>query len=122
MKETHIIEALDNSPLAGLGESELRSMLAHVQSCAPCRRAYEASRLSTLLIEERAAQTIEPSPFFQTRVLATWREQQANNSVSALSRWWRSAGALVSSLALTTAALAAFSFLAPAVGSSTAPE
>jgi hypothetical protein len=118
MKETHIIDILDNSPLAGLTESELLTVRSHAAGCLPCRRAYEAAQLSTLLVRERAAETIEPSPFFQTRVLAALREQQ--NNVPVLSRLWKSAGALVSSLAMTTAALAALSFLVPGAG--TSPE
>jgi hypothetical protein len=115
MKEKHIIEILENSPLAGLTESEVLTIRTHTESCDACRTAYEAAQLSTLLIKERAAETIEPSPFFQTRVLAALRERQANN-IPILSRLWKSAGVLVSSMALTTAALAAFSFLAPGAG------
>lgn len=118
MKEKHVIEILENSPLAGLTESELLTVRSHAESCLPCRRAYEAAQLSTLLIKERTAETIEPSPFFQTRVLAALREQQAGSSVPVLSRLWKSAGALVSTMALTTAALAALSFLAPAAATS----
>lgn len=116
MKEKHVIGILENSPLASLTESELLTVRSHVENCLPCRRAYEAAQLSTLLIRERAAEIIEPSPFFQTRVLAALREQQIN--VPVLSRLWKSAGALVSTMALTTAALAAFSFLAPGAGTS----
>jgi hypothetical protein len=118
MKETHIIEILENSPLASLSESELLTIGSHSETCLPCRRAYEAAQLSTLIIKERAAETIEPSPFFQTRVLAALREQQAGNNVPVLSRLWKSAGVLVSSMALTTAALAALSFLAPGAATS----
>ena len=120
MKEKHIIDILDNSSLGSLTESEVLEIRAHAESCPPCRRAYEAAQLSTLLIKERAAETIEPSPFFQTRVLAALREQQTN--VPVLSRLWKSAGGLVSAMTLTTAALAAFSFLAPGAGTGTSQE
>ena len=120
MKETHIIEILDNSPLASLTESELLTVRGHAEGCLPCRRAYEAAQLSTLLIKERAAETVGPPPFFQTRVLAALRERQNNAPV--LSRLWKSAGALVSAMALTTAALAAFSFLTPGAGTVTSQE
>lgn len=122
MNETHIIKILENLPLASLTESQLLTVRSHAEVCLPCGRAYEAARLATLLVKERAAETIEPSPFFQTRVLAALREQQANNSVPVFSRLWKSAGALVSSMALTTAALAAFSFLAPGAGDGTTQE
>jgi anti-sigma-K factor RskA len=46
--------------------------------------------------------------------MAAWREQQAVESVPAMLRLWRSARALVSSMAVTTAALAALSFMLPA--------
>jgi anti-sigma-K factor RskA len=46
--------------------------------------------------------------------MAAWREQQAVESVPAMLRLWRSARALVSSMAVTTAALAALTFMLPA--------
>ena len=49
--------------------------------------------------------------FFQTRVLAAMRERQAGSS---LWRMWKSAGALVSAMAVTVAALATLTFVAPA--------
>jgi len=113
MKEKHIIDMLDNAPLASLSESEVETIRAHTHNCEVCRHAYEAAQLSTLVIKERTAETIEPSPFFQTRVLAALRERQASSNVPVFSRLWKSAGVLVSSMALTTAALAAFSFLVP---------
>lgn len=120
MKEKHVIGILENSPLASLTENELLTVRSHAEGCLPCRRAYEAAQLSALLIKERAAEEIEPSPFFQTRVLAALRERQ--NNVPILSRLWKSAGALVSGMALTTAALATFSFLAPGAGTGTSQE
>jgi len=119
MKEKHIIYMLEKGPLASLTESEVRMINAHAEICSACRSAYEAARTSTLLIKERAAETIEPSPFFHTRVLAAWRERQASDNVPAFSRLWKTAGALVSSMALTTAALGALSFLAPGAGPGT---
>jgi hypothetical protein len=46
--------------------------------------------------------------------LAALREQQAVESVPAMLRLWKSARALVSSMAVTTAALAALTFVFPA--------
>lgn len=114
MKDKHIIEVLDNSSILSLSESELSEVQAHVRDCVSCRGAYEAARLSAIVLQSRAQMTIEPSPFFQTRVMAAWREQQAMESVPAMWRLWGSAKALVSSMAVTTAALAALSFMMPA--------
>ena len=122
MKDRHIIEILENTPLARLTEQEVMTVRVHAESCSTCRRAYEAAQLSTLAIKERAAETIDPSPFFQTRVLAALREQQASSNMPAFWRLWRSAGVLVSSMAATTAALAALSLLAPGPSTSTSEE
>jgi anti-sigma factor ChrR (cupin superfamily) len=119
MKKNHIIELLERGPLSSLTENELRAISTHTEICPACHQAYEAARISTLLVKERAAETMEPSPFFQTRVLAALREQQANNKVPAFWRLWKTAGALVSSMALTTAALAVLSFVVPGAGTVT---
>jgi hypothetical protein len=119
VKDKHIIDILENAPLADLTESESTLIRTHVEGCATCHRAYQAAQLSALLIKERTAEAIDPSPFFHTRVMAAWREQQAVERAPVLGRLWKSAGAFVSSLAVTTAALAAFSFLAPSSGTTT---
>ena len=109
----HITEILDRASIAALSESELNEVRAHVPECMSCRDAYEAARLSAVAIKNRAHAVIEPSPFFQTRVMAALREQQAVESVPAMLRLWRSAKALVSTMAVTTAALAVVSFMQP---------
>ena len=114
MKENHIIELIESVPLANLTNEQLVMVRAHSEACESCSRAYEAARLSTLAIKERVAVDFEPSPFFQTRVMAALREQQARESVPAIVRLWKSARVLVSSMAVTTAALAALSFVVPA--------
>jgi predicted anti-sigma-YlaC factor YlaD len=113
MKDEHITNMLDNTPLAGLGESELAAIRAHTGACPECRRAFEAAQVSALLLRERVAETFEPAPFFQTRVLAALRERRAATETSALRRLWQATGALVSSMAVTVAALAILTFIGP---------
>ncbi len=115
MKDTHIISLLESVPLAGLSDSEMAIVRAHTADCLECRRAFEAAQISALLLRERAAEEIEPSPFFQTKVLAALRERQAATEESASSLWrlWKATGALVSGMAVTVAALAVFTFVAP---------
>lgn len=112
MKDKHIIELFESVPFSKLSADQMTLVTAHVQSCDDCRSAYEAARVTDVLLKERASVVVEPSPFFQTRVIAALRERQVER-VPALLRLWRSAGALVSSMAVTTAALAALSFLVP---------
>jgi anti-sigma-K factor RskA len=104
---------LDGAGLAGLGEEELAAVRAHAEGCAECARAYAAARLSVSLLEARAAEASEPSPFFQTRVLAALRERQAAGEAWSFGRLWKAAGILVSSMAATVAVLAALTFVAP---------
>jgi len=113
MKDEHIIELLDSAPFGSFSEEQLIVVRDHTQICVDCAEAYRAVVISSAVIKERVQATIEPSPFFQTRVLAALREQQAAENVPVLSRLWKSAGALVSSMAVTTAALAALSFIVP---------
>ena len=114
MKDTHITEVLDNAALASLSPSEFDEIRAHAQNCTACGSAWAAAQVSAVMIRERAQVAVEPSPFFQTRVMAAWREQQAAESVPALVRLWRSSRALVSSMALATVALGALSFMVSA--------
>ncbi len=114
MNDKHITEVLDEVALASLSRSDLDEMRAHARECEPCGSAFAAAQLSTRMMKARAQVVIEPSPFFQTRVMAALREQQAVESVPAFLRLWKSARALVSSMAVTTAALAALSFMVSA--------
>lgn len=114
MRDEHIIQMLEREPLSGLNEGELAAVRAHAEGCPACGLAYEAARLSELMLRERAAQAVEPPPFFQTRVMAALRERRAGKESWSLPRLWKAAGALVSSMAVTVAALAALTLLGPA--------
>ena len=114
MRDEHIKKLLDEAPLSSLGEREVAAVRAHTETCAECRRAFEAAQASTLMLKARTAEAFEPSPFFQTRVLAALRERRGTEEERwTLGRLWKSAGLLVSTLAATTAALAVFTFVAP---------
>src|SRR5437764_13772616 len=106
MRDEHIKAMLDTTPLDQMSESELAAVRSHAAQCKECARALEAARVSLLLLKERAAAGVEPSPFFQTRVLAALRERQSANEAWSLGRLWRAAGVLFSTMAATVAALA----------------
>ena len=113
MRDEHIKKLLDEAPLSSLGRAELAAVRAHAEGCAGCRRAFEAAQVSSLMLRARAAEGVEPSPFFQTRVLAALRERRAAEEGWTLARLWKSAGLLVSSMAATVAALLVLTFVAP---------
>lgn len=109
MSEQHITSMLENTRFGSLSESDLSRIRAHTVSCADCARAYRVASVSASLLENRMAETFEPSPFFHTRVLAAVREKQ-NEGSAAFSRLWRAAGALVSSMAAAVVLFAVLSF------------
>src|SRR5689334_17254324 len=113
MRDEHIKRMLEEAPFSSLSEGELERARAHAGACADCRRAFDAAQVSSLMLKARAASEFEPSPFFQTRVLAQLRERRAAEEGWTLARLWKSAGLLVSSMAATVAALAVFTFVAP---------
>ena len=113
MREGHIKDTLDRTPLAALGEEELAAIRSHAEACGECARAYAAARAAASLLEARASEAFEPSPFFQTRVLAALRERQAAGEAWSLGRLWKAAGLLVSSMAATVAVLLALTFVGP---------
>jgi hypothetical protein len=113
MREQHIKGIIEGAPLGSLSEGELEAVRAHAARCAECGRAFAAARVSAELLRARAAETFEPSPFFQTRVLAALRARRAEEEAPVFSRLWRAAGALASSMVATVALLAGLTFVAP---------
>jgi predicted anti-sigma-YlaC factor YlaD len=99
MQETHIINMIEQSGVAGLSEIEVAKIEIHIALCADCRRAYRAAQVSGDLLRARAAESVEASPFFSTRVMAALRERELSPELPALLRMWRAAGALVSVMA-----------------------
>lgn len=117
----HIITLIENTPFAGLSDDDLSSIRSHTAECTGCRSAFEAAYVASMMLKDRAAEACKPSPFFQTRVLATLRERQAADETWSLSKLWRSAGALASSMAATVALLFVLTFAIPATQESTTP-
>jgi hypothetical protein len=115
MKSEHIINLIESGPLDDLKESDLVTVRAHASSCTSCNEAFQAARISALLLKEHAAEKFEPTPFFQTRVLAALRERQ--NEQWSWSRIWQATGALASSMVATVAAIAVLTFVIPGLHS-----
>lgn len=112
MNDKHIISLIENTSFGSISESDLETIRAHAAECHSCASAFAAARLAFVMLQERTSETVEPSPFFQTRVMAHLRERQAA-SVWSWDRIWRAAGALASSMVATVAALAVLTFVIP---------
>jgi predicted anti-sigma-YlaC factor YlaD len=118
MKETHILEILDETGFAALHTDARRrkTVEAHCTVCADCRQAFDAARVSAALLNVRAARAAsEPSAFFQSKVLRAIRESQnlPSNPIEAFRRWWQASFPLVCSMLLIVITLAVLTMLAP---------
>lgn len=114
MKNEHILDILDEKAFAELGEAEMSFLKAHAARCADCFQAFEAARLSSVLLRTHAAAPLEPPPFFQTRVMANLREKQAKiNPFAALARLWKASASLVVMMMAFVAVLVALTIFAP---------
>ena len=122
MRDKHIISLIESVPLSRLRAEDLATIISHAKVCSECRQAFEAAQVSGILLKERALETIEPAPFFPTKVLAALRERQTENELWAWSRMWRAAGALASSMAVTVAILAVLNFVMPGSQKDSGPQ
>jgi hypothetical protein len=114
MRNEHILDILDAKAFGEFNQAERNSIENHAAHCRSCRQAYEAAKISSVLLKTGAAQYFEPSPFFQTRVLANLREKQVKiNPLSAFARIWRASGTLVVMMITTVFALIALTVFAP---------
>lgn len=114
MKNEHILDILDEKAFAELDEAEMSFIKAHAAQCVDCFQAFEAARISSVLLKTHAAASVEPSPFFQTRVMANLREKQAKiNPFAALTRLWRASASLVVMMMTMVVALIALTIFAP---------
>lgn len=114
MKEKHIIGLLENTSFGSISGADLKLIEVHAAECDSCAHAFTATRVAAAMLRERTAESFEPSPFFQTRVMAHWRERQAEASNAwSWIRVWRAAGALASLMVAAVVALAVFTFVVP---------
>jgi hypothetical protein len=121
MKNEHILDILDEKSFADFDEAEMSFIKAHAAQCVDCFQAFEAARISSVLLKTHAAESFEPSPFFQARVMANLREKQAKiNPFAALTRLWKASASLVVMMITMVVALIALTIFAPNLNSSSA--
>jgi len=113
MRDEHIIALLDSDRFGSWSSNETTRIEVHVAQCEDCRHAYAVARAATVLLHARAAESIEPPPFFSTRVMALVREQQNGPSLLDLIKLWKTARGLVLSAASLIVLLGGLTFLTP---------
>lgn len=119
MRDKHIILLLDSNRFGSLSGPESSRIEAHITHCVGCRQAYAAAKAAATLLTSRAAETIEPSAFFSTRVMHRIREQQNAPSLLDLLTMWRAARSFVLSALSVVILLAGLTFLTPTSGDQT---
>ncbi len=97
MRDNHVLNILEKKGLQDLSAEEHAAVLEHTRCCGRCLRAYRIAQISKSLLVERALESMEPSPFFQARVMAALRNKEAPDQRLFI-RVWRAAGTLMTAL------------------------
>lgn len=121
MKNQHIIGILEEQPLHRLSDSQRATIEAHLVNCLDCLPAYQAAVMSAELLQARANEIIEPTPFFKTRVMAALRERQAEQAFSFLAMW-RATRAVIASMVVGVAILLTLNFYIGGIPSTALPN
>lgn len=98
MRDNHITRLLEDRPVGSLTEAELEVVKTHTAVCSECLNAYMAAQASLGLLQERASVVVEPTPFFETRVLAAIRERNLAPARIEFLNLWRTTRPLVASM------------------------
>src|SRR5262245_24730986 len=111
MTESHIIDLLEERPLASLRAAELDVVKAHTAECSDSLRAYDAATASLRLLQERRSAIIDPPPSFQTKVMAAIREQNRTPQRLGFSSLWQTVRPLVAAMGAFVGLLLVLTFL-----------
>ena len=112
MRDKHIIDLIGERPVNDLSAAEIARANEHTIHCAECRLAFEAAIMSSRMLRGRAGAVIEPSPFFQTRVLSAIRERDLSPHPFGFRKIWQTARIPVASMTAIVVMLVALT-LAP---------
>ncbi|MBA2605691.1 MAG: hypothetical protein H0U96_02340 [Acidobacteria bacterium] len=115
MKNRHIKKIIDQSGFANLSDKDLAVINAHITDCQACRQAFQAARISSVLLRAQSVDNATvPSPFFQAKVLNALREKQNSiKEVGAFLRWWQASAMMIGLMLMLVAVLAALTVVAP---------
>jgi len=115
MSTKHIIKILDEADVSTLSSEDIKRISAHTAVCQNCRSAFQAARISSVLLKNSVVNdSPAPMPFFQAKVLNAWREKQnLPQPIAAFRRWWQASAAMVCAMILMVGGLISFSIMMP---------
>jgi hypothetical protein len=114
MKNGHISDLIENNGVAGLNATDKALVESHVAECAACADAFRKLEVANVLIRTRLMESIEPSPFFSTRLMAAVRAKRVEADGQTLWGLWRMARGLVTGMAATVVLLGGLTFFSGA--------
>ncbi len=111
MKCEYITRLLEHKGIAGLEERDRMEVEKHTLTCSSCLQTYRVAQISKVLLRAHTPQSAEPSPFFKTRVMSTFKEQLRVNPLPfSIKRLWKASVSLVLSIAASVLVLLAVNF------------
>lgn len=121
MNHEHIINILEEQPLKVLSDSQRATIETHTADCLACFQAYQVAAIAAEILQARANEIIEPTPFFTTRVMAALRERQAEQPFS-FAAMWRATRAVIASMIVGVAILLTLNFYIGGASTTLAPN
>jgi hypothetical protein len=91
---------------------QISGIRSHAEGCGNCRAAYESWLIAGSLIKCRSAETLEPSPFIETRIMAAIREARDRARPAFLAVVWQKAGMVLASIVAVVVILASLTLIA----------
>lgn len=95
-----------------LNKEQFFTIQRHAQECESCSQSYRIRLVAASLVEARAAEQIDPTPFFAARVMNALKEGRAAGRPPFLAAMWRQAGFVLASLVVLVVALASLTLYA----------
>lgn len=77
---------------------QLSELRLHSEGCEGCRAMYQNWLISDSLIKCRSAETLEPTPFVETRIVAAIRAAKDRSKPAFLAALWQKAGVVLTSI------------------------
>lgn len=116
MNSRHIVDLIDSKPFVDLSDAEMRSIESHVGECPSCKKAFDASRIASVLTQARIAESelLEPPPFFRATVMNAIRSQSSQEQpLAVLTRWWQASFSMLAAMLIVVFGLIGAALFAP---------